>query len=88
MLEAIAFAVSVPFLLLIFGLATISFRGGERAGYHEIVASPPAGTLAVQRRTQIGIVNRLLVAGLGLTLLAATVVMLDASFVLDSWAWP
>jgi hypothetical protein len=87
-LEIIAFAVSAVFLLLILGLATIAFRGGERAGYHETAEAPSGdGATAVRRRTRINPINQLLVWGLSLTLMAATVAMLAASFVWDSWVW-
>lgn len=87
MLQAIGFVVSVVFLLLIAGLATIAFRGGERAGYHEMFAAPAGETTMAQRRTRISPVNQVLVWGLALTLIAATVAMLVASFILDSWTW-
>lgn len=91
MLETIAFIVSVPFLLLIIGLATIAFRGGERAGYHETANAsawaPSGGPTVPRRRTRIHPINRLLVSALALGLMAATVAMLTASFVWDSWVW-
>lgn len=88
-LEAIAFIVAVPFLLLILGLATIAFRGGEHAGHHETAAATAGGggTIVIRRRTRISPVNQFLVWGLCLTLVAATIAMLIASFVWDSWVW-
>jgi hypothetical protein len=90
-LEAIAFVVSGGFLLLIFGLASIAFRGGERAGYPEIVrATASAGEMApmIRRRTTVSPVNQFFVWGLALTLAAATVALLVLTFVWDGWAWP
>jgi hypothetical protein len=88
-LEAIAFIVAVPFLLLIIGLATIAFRGGERAGYHETAGGTPGGRgeVGTRRRTRINPFNQLMVWGLGLTLMAATIAMLVGSVVWDSWVW-
>lgn len=88
-LQTIAFIVAIPFLLLILGLATIAFRGGERAGHHEVAtATVGGGAVMVRRRTRINPINQFLVWGLCLTLVAATIAMLIASFVWDSWAWP
>lgn len=89
MLQAIAFAVSIPFLLLILGLATIAFRGGEHAGYHEAAAAAAggSGTAAIGRPRRINPIHQFLVWGLALTLVAATIAMLVASFVWDSWVW-
>jgi hypothetical protein len=90
-LEAIAFVVSGGFLLLIFGLASMAFRGGERAGYPEIVratALAGEGPTLVRRRTAISAVNQFLVWGLALTLVAATAALLVLTFVWDGWAWP
>jgi len=88
-LQLIAFIVSVPFLLLFVLLASTAFRGGERAGYHQ-----PADTSAdgedgsrKRRRTRIHPINQLFVWGLALTLFAATIAMLVASVVYDSWSW-
>lgn len=86
MLELIAFIVSIPFLLLILGLATIAFRGGESAGHHETAEGGGKDT-GPRRRTKINIVNRVMVWGLALTLMAATVAMLVLSFAYDSWVW-
>lgn len=85
-IQWIAFIASIPFLLLILFLATIAFRGGERAGYHQ-TASASAATGGRRRRTRINPFNQLMVWGLALTLMAATVAMLVASFAYDSWAW-
>lgn len=85
LLQLISFIVSVPFLLLILLLASIAFRGGERAGYHE--ASRGGGNAAPRRRTKINVVNQVFVWGLALSLMGATVAMLVASFVYDSWVW-
>lgn len=86
-LQVIAFVVSIPFLLLMLGLATIAFRGGEHAGYPEI-ASPGSDTgRRPRRRTKISVVNQVFVWGLALTLVGATVAMLVASVVYDSWVW-
>lgn len=89
MLQAIAFIVAIPFLLLILGLATIAFRGGEPAGHHQVAAAAAGGggTVAVRRRTRINPINQFIVWGLCLTLVAATIAMLIASFVWDSWVW-
>jgi len=85
-LQLIAFIVSIPFLLLIAFLATIAFRGGERAGYHE-TAEASSGDAGPRRRTRIHPINQLFVWGLALTLMAATVAMLVLSFAYDSWTW-
>lgn len=85
-LQVIAFIVSIPFLLLIGFLATIAFRGGERAGYHETVDAS-AGEARPRRRTRVHPINQLFVWGLALTLMAATIAMLVLSFAYDSWTW-
>ncbi|MGE0226983.1 MAG: hypothetical protein AB7I38_12615 [Dehalococcoidia bacterium] len=85
-IEVIAFIVAVPFLLLMVLLASIAFRGGERAGYHRTAGSLSIGGVR-GRRTRINPVNQVFVWGLALTLMAATVAMLVASFAYDSWVW-
>lgn len=89
MLEIIATVVSVGFLLLIFGLATMAFRGGEHAGQHQTATPMPAttGPAPIRRRTSVGAFNQFVVYGLTLSLMAMTVAMLVASFVWDSWTW-
>jgi hypothetical protein len=90
-LEAIAFVVSAGFLLLIFGLATIAFRGGERAGYPEIVRATGLsgeGLTVVRRRPPDSPLNQFFVWGHALTLAAASVALLVLTFVWDGWAWP
>ena len=81
---------SVGFLLAIFGLANMAFRGGERRGYHQLADAPASadGPMMVRRRTHIGVINQVFVWGLALTLVAATVVLMVATFVFDSWTWP
>ena len=86
-LELVAFIAAIPFLLLILFLATIAFRGGERAGYHETAGATSEDRGRPRRRTRINPINQLMVWGLALTLMAATVAMLVASFVYDSWVW-
>ncbi|MEZ4554250.1 MAG: hypothetical protein AB7L91_09310 [Dehalococcoidia bacterium] len=85
-IEVIAFIVAVPFLLLMVLLASIAFRGGERAGYHETAGAPSSAAVR-RRRTRINPLNQVFVWGLALTLMAATVAMLVASFAYDSWVW-
>ncbi len=86
-LQVIAFIVSIPFLLLIGFLATIAFRGGERAGYHQTADATSDDGGRPRRRTRIHPINQLMVWGLALTLMAATVAMLVASVAYDSWVW-
>lgn len=86
-LQVVAFIVSIPFLLLIALLATIAFRGGERAGYHEFAEALPSNAPVSMRRTRIHPINQFFVWGLALTLVVATVAMLVASFAYDSWTW-
>jgi len=86
-LELVAFIVAIPFLLLILFLATIAFRGGERAGYHQTAEAAPNDGGRPRRRTRIHPINQLMVWGLALTLMAATVAMLVATFAYDSWVW-
>jgi len=89
LLQAIGFVVSAVVLLAIFGLATIAFRGGERAGYPEIVGATAGETVPmVRRRTSISPINQFFVWGLALTLAVATVALVVATFAWDGWAWP
>jgi hypothetical protein len=87
--QTIAYIASAIVLLLIFGLASFAFRGGERAGYPEIVgASAGEAVPMVRRRTSISAINQFFVWGLALTLTVATVALIVATLTWDGWAWP
>lgn len=86
-LQLIAFIVAVPFLLLFVLLASIAFRGGERAGYHQTAAATEGNGARRARRTRINPLNQLFVWGLALTLFAATIALLVATVAYDSWTW-
>ena len=80
--RGIAFAVSALVLAAMALLASVAFRGGEPAGQHRLAAVPPP---ALARRSARGrIVNQVLVWGLALTLLAATLLLIVAAIAYDA----
>ena len=88
--DALAWILSLALLAGMALLASMALRAGESAG-HQSIARPawPSATeagAAVAGRSRAGVVNQVLVWGLALTLLGATIALVIASFWFDSFA--
>lgn len=88
--DALAWILSLALLAGIALLASVALRSGESAGHQSIARagrSPASGAAAaVAGRSRVSAVNQVLVWGLALTLLGATVTLVIASFAFDSFA--
>jgi len=88
--DALAWILSLALLAGIALLASIALRAGESAG-HQSITGPQRSTAAeagavVAGRNRVSPINQVLVWGLALTLLGATVALVVASFAFDSFA--
>ena len=88
--DALAWILSLALLAGIALLASIALRAGESAG-HQSIAGPQRSAAAeagavVAGRNRVSPIHQVLVWGLALTLLGATVALVVASFAFDSFA--